>query len=100
MPQFGASLADDSRVVIYDCNMFIVQATCFTNDSQNIFIVEARTLKKWIYNSKKKKKSYQGYRLSHLNKSLFVEKNKSLKTKNKFENFFVGGGRTKVPSKF
>ncbi len=26
-PQFGASLADDSRVVIYDCNIFIVQAT-------------------------------------------------------------------------
>ena len=29
MPQFGASLADDSRVVIYDYNMFIVQATGF-----------------------------------------------------------------------
>ncbi len=27
MPQFGASLADDSRVIIYDCNLFIVQAT-------------------------------------------------------------------------
>jgi hypothetical protein len=27
MPQFGASLADDSRDVIYDRNMFIVQAT-------------------------------------------------------------------------
>jgi hypothetical protein len=27
MLQFGASLADDSRVVIYDRNMFIVQAT-------------------------------------------------------------------------
>jgi hypothetical protein len=27
MPQFGASLADDSGVVIYDRNMFIVQAT-------------------------------------------------------------------------
>jgi hypothetical protein len=80
MPQFGASLADDSRVVIYDCNMFIVQATGCTNDSPNIFIVEARTLQKWIYNLKKKK-SYQGYRLSHFNKSLFVEKNKSLKTK-------------------
>jgi len=25
--QFGASLADDSRVVIYYCNMLIVQAT-------------------------------------------------------------------------
>ncbi len=27
MPQFGASLADDSSFVIYDRNMFIVQAT-------------------------------------------------------------------------
>ncbi len=27
MPQFGASLTDDSRVVIYDRNMFIIQAT-------------------------------------------------------------------------
>jgi hypothetical protein len=26
-PPFVASLADDSRVVIYYCNMFIVQAT-------------------------------------------------------------------------
>jgi len=26
-PQFGVSLADDSRVVIYDCNMFIVKAS-------------------------------------------------------------------------
>ncbi len=27
MPQFGASLTYDSRVVIYDRNMFIIQAT-------------------------------------------------------------------------
>jgi len=27
MPQFGASLTDDSRVVIYDGNMFIIEAT-------------------------------------------------------------------------
>ncbi len=26
-PQFGASLTDDSRVVIYDCNPFIMKAT-------------------------------------------------------------------------
>jgi hypothetical protein len=32
MPQFGASLADDSRVVIYDRNMFIVQATDYCDD--------------------------------------------------------------------
>jgi hypothetical protein len=29
MPQFGGSLADNSRVIIYDRNMFIVQATGF-----------------------------------------------------------------------
>ncbi len=27
MPQFEASLTDDSRIFIYDCNKFIVQAT-------------------------------------------------------------------------
>ncbi len=27
MPQFGASLTDDARVIIYDCNRFIIQAT-------------------------------------------------------------------------
>ncbi len=27
MPQFGASLTDNSIVVIYKCNMFIIQAT-------------------------------------------------------------------------
>jgi hypothetical protein len=27
MSQFGASLTDDSRVVIYNCNLFIKQAT-------------------------------------------------------------------------
>ncbi len=27
MPQFGVSLADNSRVISYDHNMFIVQAT-------------------------------------------------------------------------
>jgi len=27
MPQFGVLLTDDSRIVIYDRNMFIVQAT-------------------------------------------------------------------------
>jgi hypothetical protein len=27
MPQIGASLTDDSRVIIYGCNMFIIQAT-------------------------------------------------------------------------
>jgi hypothetical protein len=30
-PQFGASLTDNSRIIIYDCNMFIIQAT---NESQ------------------------------------------------------------------
>jgi hypothetical protein len=27
MTQFGASLANNSRVIIYNCNMIIVQAT-------------------------------------------------------------------------
>jgi len=27
MSQFGVSLSDDARVIIYDCNMFIIQAT-------------------------------------------------------------------------
>jgi hypothetical protein len=27
MPQSVASLTDDSRVIIYDCNMFIIEAT-------------------------------------------------------------------------
>ncbi len=27
MPQFGTSITDDARVIIYDRNMFIVQAT-------------------------------------------------------------------------
>ncbi len=27
MPQFGASLTDNSKVAIYDCNMFIIKAT-------------------------------------------------------------------------
>ncbi len=27
MPQFGASLTADSRVVIYECNMFVIQAS-------------------------------------------------------------------------
>ncbi len=31
-PQFGASLADNSRVVIYDRNMFILQATGHTEE--------------------------------------------------------------------
>ena len=29
MPQFGVSLADDSRDIIYNRNMFIIQATAF-----------------------------------------------------------------------
>jgi hypothetical protein len=37
MPQFGASLADNSRVIIYDRNMFIVQATESMKKNLNIF---------------------------------------------------------------
>jgi len=42
MPQFGASLIDDSRIVIYDGNMFIVQATAFL--TKNIFSFEQNNL--------------------------------------------------------
>jgi len=33
MPQFGVSLADDARVAIYDCYMFIKEATGGRNSS-------------------------------------------------------------------
>jgi hypothetical protein len=39
-PQFGASLADNSRVVGYDRNMFIVQATVYNLSSGNTNSVE------------------------------------------------------------
>ncbi len=63
-PQIGASLTDDSRVVIYDRNMFIIQAAdlksecvtpqfgaSLTDDSRvviydrNMFIIQATNLK-------------------------------------------------------
>ncbi len=34
--QFGASLADDARVVIYDGNMFIIQAATEERESELI----------------------------------------------------------------
>ncbi len=37
MPQFGASLTDDSRVVTYDRNMFTIQATCLANMGSRMF---------------------------------------------------------------
>jgi hypothetical protein len=40
MSQFGASITDDSRVVIYDRNIFIIQATaCFSPNPQTVEIV-------------------------------------------------------------
>jgi hypothetical protein len=41
MPQFGASLSDDYRSIIYNCNVFIIQATggngCIrTHDLENL----------------------------------------------------------------
>ncbi len=43
MPQFGASLTDNSKGVIYDCNVFIIQATVITlvNYNRSTFIVKA-----------------------------------------------------------
>jgi hypothetical protein len=55
MPQFGASLTDDARVIIYDHSMFIVQAggvnamklTCVTASSEaKKTIVRADTWRK------------------------------------------------------
>ncbi len=43
-PQFGASLADDSRVVIYDRNRFIVQATGLTHKHMTSYKTETNTL--------------------------------------------------------
>jgi hypothetical protein len=43
-PQFGASLADDSRVVIYNRNMFIVQATELQKSSTKKLLFEFETL--------------------------------------------------------
>ncbi len=48
--QFGASLTDNFRVVIYDCNMFIIQAPV------QIFAGKARSL------------PYRGIALRHLNR--------------------------------
>ncbi len=38
MSQFGASLTDDSRSVIYDRNVFIMQVTACNNAFLNHFI--------------------------------------------------------------
>ncbi len=38
-PQFGASLSDNSGVVIYDLYVFIIQATGLTHDDRNRLIV-------------------------------------------------------------
>ncbi len=37
-----ASLTDDARVIIYDCHMFIVQATGYFLSSQHLLISECR----------------------------------------------------------
>ncbi len=45
MPQIGASLTDDARVIIYDRNMFIIQATdCDT--VVKLFFITAKNVAK------------------------------------------------------
>jgi hypothetical protein len=44
-PQFGASLTDDSRVVIYDLSMLIIQATGSGNKTGLTFL----SLKNFIF---------------------------------------------------
>jgi len=41
MPQFGASLNDDSRVIIYYINMFIIQATGVTASTATVTVVSS-----------------------------------------------------------
>ncbi len=36
MPQFGASLTSAARVIIYDCNLFIIHATDFIKSYKQI----------------------------------------------------------------
>ncbi len=40
MPQFGASLIDVSRVIISDCNMFVIEAIA-VSDEEKRFITLA-----------------------------------------------------------
>jgi hypothetical protein len=39
MHQIVASLTDDSRGIIYDCNMFIVQATGYVSRYETLLLV-------------------------------------------------------------
>jgi hypothetical protein len=50
-PQFGASLADNSRVIIYDRNMFIVQATESMKKNLNIFEKFLKTFVLFLFHS-------------------------------------------------
>ncbi len=42
--KFRASLADDSRVVIYDHHMFMVQATCCTGNTTELIFFQKNAL--------------------------------------------------------
>ncbi len=53
MPQFGASLTDNSRVFIYDRDMFIIQATdVFQAHFQLSFLKSVTTLTGPIFDEK------------------------------------------------
>ncbi len=45
MPQFGAMHTDDARVIIYDRDMFIIEATAylFSAKAFNVWIMASRT---------------------------------------------------------
>jgi hypothetical protein len=61
MPQFEVSLTDEAGVIIYDCNMFIIQATAWTNLCQQdktwakFSVIEVSTYLKCIRFAKKQK---------------------------------------------
>jgi hypothetical protein len=74
MPQFGTSLADNSRVVIYNRNMFIVQATgstkrgsitvpltsCLTGLDQSVLQIKTKIVSCQTADSKRIKQEVKG----------------------------------------
>ncbi len=51
MPQFGASLTDNARVIIYDHNMFIIQGTGHYDNTYNDFTYNNFTNNENTYNT-------------------------------------------------
>ncbi len=72
MPQFGASLTDDSGGVIYDCNKFIIQAFdclgCLREDHQQSFMSMVPVYRLDIYSIFKQAKGlyYKTFYRRHL----------------------------------